>query len=477
MTPISRLVELLDTLLANVDKLPDHSKRDPVTGKLTYKRDPVSSSWGRETIRVAFPERGGGSGIGTRLRYLVSRYVLTVDDLIRTVTPLKALQPWINTAQSQFYSDFKAAMTRTFLDAKDADFIGCATALWVQTPLQKEEQRAAIPTHLEARLDEPIDFDLDHTIRVMRESADTDSFAVMAILLELALGSRSVDLINEEVMTLRLHDTDQTMVVRTGRSKVRSDEQWAIVKEATLDVKPIGLTPVECVAMLSRFREGIPAIVDELRKVHVVEMAGMTQLHALQFINSKLSVRFSERFHVAARRLFPEQAAFAESKGRKFTTHVFRALHCNMAYSLHGEGRSEDNFLKSRLQHVGYGSVVNYKTVRVVDAHKTVKSLKRKSPTGPRHRPAGPQTVELFDIHGKSHTMQKHRLRQGTTAEERLVVVRAIEAQLTSLEIPITSRAIMRMGIGSRCVNLLRAGRKKPLPSYECTSYGREKVL
>lgn len=306
MTSIQRLVDLLQSLLANTDRLPDHTTRDPVTKKLLYRSNPNGTDWALRTITTAFPEQTVGStGLGGRLRHLVGKYVLTTDDLELVEHLLKQLHPYINSAQSLYYSKMKAAMTRSFLSFKDEAFLAAASLCWVQTPAEKASQRQVIPDRLDERLESPIEFDLQDVLLVVQANKETIHSADMGILLELALGCRSIDLLRSEIMELSLHDTDPEMVVLTGHSKVRSDEQWELTKSGSIDLHPVGLTPAECVRMLGLYRTLIPQVVAAITEVHKDDLHDLTDLQAMQFVNNKLTVRYAEGLRAAARRCSP----------------------------------------------------------------------------------------------------------------------------------------------------------------------------
>jgi hypothetical protein len=380
------------------------------------------------------------------------------------------------------------AMTRLFLDNKSDEFLKACTLAWRQTPEEKYLEGKTLPSTLSTRLTNPLEFSLDSVLAVIRDNVDTDIFAHCGILLELGLGCRSVDLLNPSVMHLAI-SSNPLMVTMTGHSKIRSDALWEEVKQQTREVQPVGLTPQEALDMLTRYRVGLPEIIASFEPP-----SSLTPLQRLQFINNRLSLRFAGRLASAARQLFPDQAA----RGGKFGSHTFRALHANMSYALHGAGQSEDVFFKQRLQHADFGSVCNYKTVRlqptgfmkelaaicsrldrlegkvVMEEVVAEVTKKRKKPVLPQHRPVGDQYVTLRDNQKKEHTILKYKVRHGTSAEDRLDLVRDAESKLQSLAIPCTVRNIAALGIGSRCVNLLRTNRKKQRTSYSCTDYKRE---
>ena len=75
----NKLVTLLETLLANEDKLVDKTE-----GKSKGKAN--QKSYGMQTIRAAFPSEKESygvscSGIGTCILHLLSRYVTSVKEL------------------------------------------------------------------------------------------------------------------------------------------------------------------------------------------------------------------------------------------------------------------------------------------------------------------------------------------------------------------------------------------------------------
>jgi hypothetical protein len=99
-------------------------------------------------------------------------------------------------------------------------------------------------------------------------------FGQQGILLEAALGTRSIDLLNDKVMQMKLHPTNPKMVVMTGHSKVRSNGQWEDAKDEELDVEPVGMTPQEAMGLLENYREGIPEIIDQIKVTHKKKLTG-----------------------------------------------------------------------------------------------------------------------------------------------------------------------------------------------------------
>lgn len=379
-------------------------------------------------------------------------------------------------------------MTRMFLENKNKEFLEACTLAWRQTPEEKYIEGKTLPSTLATRLTNPLEFNLESVLAVIRDNVDSDIFAHMGIILEVCLGCRSVDLLNPSVMHLSL-SSNLLMLEMTGHSKIRSDAIWEEVKQQTREVQPVGLTPQETLDMLSRYRVGILEIIASFEPP-----SSLTPLQRLQFINHRLSLRFAGRLASAARQLFPEQS----ERGGKFGSHTCRALHANMSFSLYGAGQSEDVYFKEQLQHSDFGSVCNYKTVRLQPTgfHKELASIctrldrlegkvvveevvvevktKRKRPNRPQHRPVGDQYATMCDRQKKEHTILKYKVRHGTSAEDRLDLVHDAEAKLQALDIPCTVRNIAALGIGSRCVNLLRTNRKKQRTTYSCTDYKRE---
>ena len=533
MTKMQDLVSLLEQLLANKDNLPDHTARDPVTNKLLHvapkdKKD----TWFMQLIHEEFPDepwpRGDCFAIGSCLKHLIGKYVTTAGALKRVTTLLKDLQPYIAASQSQYYSDMKVTMSRTFTAGKDKNFLDRVAETWIQTSEQKAAQNVLIPSSLPSRMKKPIEFDLPDVLNTVRSHVDTERFAEMGILLETAVGTRSIDLLHPAVMEMKLHATNPKMVVLTGHSKVRSDGAWEEAKGGMLDVEPVGMSPTEAVAMLARYRTGIPEIINKIKVDHKDAMKDLTTLQKLQYVNAQLGVKFNARLGNAAKQLFPKQATFAKENGRKFATHAFRALHANAAYEMYGDGESEDVFFMNRLQHSGFGSVANYKTVRIKghgqgsgvsaqlvkdvadllgrvntldtfgqllqNAHEQVNvSLqlaqglpvgpalpivppvvkKRKCPDVPNYKPEGDQYAVLTNRLGTgTHVFLKYQIPRFTPEATRRLIIQDAEAKLDAHDIP--RKNVPKLGIGFRCFNLLRSDRHKPLPNYTCTDYDRE---
>lgn len=348
---MQRLTALVDTLLARKEELPYHRQRDQ-TKKLVR---PAPCTWHLALIRSMYPNEVD-RGFGSSLRRIVSKNVTTLDDL-HIIPRLKSLAPYIAASESMYFSLMHRGMTRMYLDTKSEAFLTACRLAWRQTAEEKLAERRTGPNTLSTRLTNPIEFQLDSVLAILRANVDSEVFAHMGVLLELALGCRSIDLLNPQVMQLESHGT---VCILTGHSKVRGDAQWEEAKQTVLEVTPVGLLPEEAQRMLTRYRQGLPSIIasftvpDEL-----------TPLQQMQFVNNRLSLKFAGQLAQAARQLFPDEAERVRSTGGKFGSHTFRALHCACSYNLHGQGQAEDCFFKTRLQHADFGSVANYKTVRL----------------------------------------------------------------------------------------------------------------
>lgn len=344
---MQRLAALVDTLLERKEELPYHRQRDQ-TNRLVR---PARCTWHLALIRSMFPDEVD-TGFGSSLRRIVSEHVTTVDDLW-IIPRLKSLAPYVAASESMYFSLMHRAMTRLFLDNKSEAFLTACREAWRQTAEEKLAERRQGPNTLSARLTNPIEFDLTTVLSCLRDNVDSEVFAHQGVLLELALGCRSIDLLNPFVMTC---SSNQTSCMLTGHSKVRGEAQWEEAKQTVLEVTPVGLLPDEAQRMLARYRQGLPELIASFQPP-----TSLTPLQRMQFINQRLSLKFTNRLAQAARQLFPEQAA----RGGKFGSHTFRALHCACSYNLHGAGQAEDVFFKTRLQHADFGSVSNYKTVRL----------------------------------------------------------------------------------------------------------------
>jgi len=103
-----------------------------------------------------------------------------------------------------------------------------------------------------------------------------------------------------------------------------------------------------------------------MQEEHQVELSQIhNHLKKVQYINRLLSARFNDRLGVAAKDLFPKQSEEAQRQKRPFGSHIARALYANMAFLLFGQGQQEDAFFMQQLQHIGFGSVVNYKQIQL----------------------------------------------------------------------------------------------------------------
>jgi len=331
--------------------------------------------------------------------------------------------------------------------------------------------------------------------------------------------------LNDQVMEAKINPDKPDEILLIGHSKVRSDGTWEEVKDEELSVKPIGLTPDEVMTMLTKYRKDIPR--DLAHLAEKFDLSKLLPLDKLHFINTKLTQMYNPKLGVAAKELFPVQAAEAKAQKRPFSSHAFRALHANAAFQLYGSGMNEDVFFRDRLRHAGFGSVTNYKQVRLsgynassggggVDAELALEVgklrselnnlkedmiqlaldqvnadakiadaagaqparpavvKKRKCPDVPAHLPIGPQTVDLVDVGGVTHTFNKFPRVDGLSLQDLQDRVDTGEAMLMSAGVPLKISNLRLLGIGARSVNLLWSGRRKALPNYGPQDYGRE---
>ena len=102
---------------------------------------------------------------------------------------------------------------------------------------EKEEAQRLNPGRLEERLQKPLFMPLVETFAAMQAHADTKDMGKLGWVLEAAVGTRSIDLMNPDVATITLNPANEDELLVKGHSKVRTDAQWEKVKKTAVVVK------------------------------------------------------------------------------------------------------------------------------------------------------------------------------------------------------------------------------------------------
>ena len=92
-------------------------------------------------------------------------------------------------------------------------------------------------------------------IQIIQQNKGSADKSILGFILECILGSRSVDLMNPEVMKIEPSRRSSSSVTITGHIKVRSDGQLEQVLAESRDVRPIGVSPDEAIRMVERYRQ------------------------------------------------------------------------------------------------------------------------------------------------------------------------------------------------------------------------------
>ena len=516
----SKLDTMIKTMLSNPEKMDNRRIRD-ASGELPSRNKDNPNSWYMKLIKSTFPEEEEAYGtncsaIGMCMRHLFSRYITTMKQLKDIAPLIKRLGVFIAASEAQYFFDVRVALKK---GKKSGAFELLADKLFKQSKDEKEEEQRLNPGNLEARLQKPLFMPLVETLAVMQANADTDDMGKLGWILEGAVGTRSIDLMNPEVATITLNPDNKEELLIKGHSKVRTEALWEKVKNTVAVVRPVALTAQQVVDGLERYRRHTAVDIAFINKSNADALSKLNGLARLQFVNEKLSAIWNNKLSEAAKLLFPVVAKEAAEQKRPFASHVARAFHANASYQLYGNGELENTYFKRALQHSNYGSIVNYQQLRVVapgaasetadltnlktDMHvlqekvselieicgkeakeekegkegeeEVVNQKKRKKPDVPKHLPKGPQFVTLKDKYGNDVRFQKLPRVIGLSEELALERVQKAEAMLLDHDILISARNVKALGIGQRSVNCLRI---KVVPSEsecEATDYSKER--
>jgi hypothetical protein len=501
------LEKLVDEFLANTDKLDNRRVRDE-EGNVTFRNKDRPDSWYMKKIKAAFPDEEEDYGtecaaIGTCMRHLYGKYVTNIKNLERIAPKIKKLGVYVAARESQYLTDIKRVFRTDTLKRE-------AKRLFAQSKEEKELELKLNPIKIDERLRNPLIMPLEETIATMKEFINTNEMGELGWILEAAIGSRSIDLMNPEIAEIGLNPENEDELLITGHSKVRSKEQWDEVKEKTVVVKPVGLTAYQAMEGLYYYRGETLRTIAFIQEKYADKLEDLDEVSYHQFINEKLGSIYNPKLSEAAKKLFPEVAAQAAKDKRAFASHAARAFHANASYALYGGDEHEDVYFRNRLQHAGFGSIANYKQIALaprkdpvapVDADLTdvkadvlshtrqIEVLKRKIEelTGggeegapkklnvPKHLPLGIQSNEFKARDGTILKLDKFPRRTGLTLAQFEKRLADAEKLLEDNNISSSSRNLKKLGLGQRTVRC-RTGANPVLPG-PCiiNDYSRER--
>jgi hypothetical protein len=271
---------------------------------------------------------------------------------------LMTLQPIVYKHPSSYHTMIKCAFELADIDPDMRSYINHKVNL---TKKQKEYYTMIATKKIETKLQYPYQFKPDDVLEYIQNHKKTQNMFVMGILLELSLGIRSIDLLNEQIMTASVSQCGAFLMVR-GHSKTRCEEEM-LASKTERKVKPIGLTAIEAYDMLQEYRLLNQPMLDKIETTFAHELARRLPRRRLQFLTQKLAKIRNRKLNTTLQKTFP----LHEPNARKLTTHVMRALHANLAYYLHNTDNLHiDLFMKRELCHSSFGSIVNYKSVELI---------------------------------------------------------------------------------------------------------------
>lgn len=454
---------LLNELLSRKDELLDRTLRDE-SGKITKTTKDKPSAWYMQLIKAKFPDEPTFAAFGISIRHLLAKYVTTRLHLTRVEQQLKDLGPYMHSRESHHLSSLtKALLVGTEL-LPDELFEDAVRKTFKQTLKQKDAQAESVPDNLEKKLLSPILFDVSNVFSIMEHYQNTEDVGILGILLELALGTRSIDLMMPDIMTCKLHPTNHLMLCITGCSKARNEEQWVHSKQKTLEIQPLGLPAPDVLKMLDTYRSILKPVVDEYKADKTLRF--LTELQQLHSVTTRVAHFMSKKLSNAAMKMFPTEYSFAMESKRTFSSHVFRALHANLSYYIHGENQVEEMFFKARLNHSGYGSILNYKGVGlkplIIPGERVTRTKKpKKRKEAPVKQEKDLEIVTIVDSDGNPHVFTKFQTVMKLSDEASEARVRLGEQMLGSAGIKQTSANLKKLRLGQRAVNKYHISSKK----------------
>jgi hypothetical protein len=502
----NKLIVLLNEFKNNPSKMIDHRQRDD-TGKLQAHNKDDPNSWFMKMIKTTFPnEPFSCYALGTCIRHLIELHVTSTKELIIIAPLLKQVGKYIAAREAQYFSDITKALTKN--KKRSAEFRELAKKLFVQTPAEKKLDAEINPSKLDMFLSEPLQFNLPFVLATIISNLESVDRPEMGITLELIFGTRSIDLINEEIAEVTVCKTNPMMLTITGHSKIRSGEKLLDVLSTPRDFYPNGCSPIQALKLLYRYRVLCSPDIEWVKDKFQVEIDDLPPLERIHFINEKLTYIFNASLVKAAHTMFPEQALVADKRGQRFGSHIARALSINMSIILYmPQGSSRDMYMRDHLQHTGFGSTVNYKQVvfnevgaggyvssdakevsnklivhiaefksDILDQKKEIDTLRleidelktsrgipvipqtKKRKTAP-HRAIGEVVVTLIDVDGNQHDLIRiNRGMPNSTEKQKQERVDIVEKILAEHKIENTYKNMQKMGIGTRSIKLLRTG-------------------
>jgi hypothetical protein len=314
-------------------------------------------------IHTSFPDEDFScAALGVCIRRLIERYVTNQPQFKKIWPLLKQMGTYIAARESQYFSDITKALKA---GKKSASFKELVTKTVVQTAAEKALDRELNPSNLDDRVKDPIWLELAKFVKTVMDNKHTTDRDTLGWILEAAVGSRSIDLVNPEIMTVKRGTSSSSSIAITGHSKIRNDGQWEQVKNAApREIRPIGMTPEEVLAGIERYRAMVAPDIAFIQAKHKAEINKLAPLNKLHFMNEKLTKMMNPGLGKAAKELFPEEAAIAAARSQPWASHVARALNANAAVELYMKpGESVDVFMRDHLQHANFGTSVSYKQV------------------------------------------------------------------------------------------------------------------
>ena len=328
----------------------------------------------------------------------------------------------------------------------------------------------------------------------------------MGVCLEHMVGTRSIDLINEELMTIKIDPENKKKLLITGHSKVRNDEKLRDALASPRSFFPVGGSPQEVLDLLQRYRKITAVDVRHIKDKYqdqIYELTGIQQTH---FINRKLSQYYNKDLVNSISNWYPEQAAIAAQRipRQHFGSHIARALSVQLSIfeNMKPDG-SPDIYMRDHLQHAGFGSAPHYKQVKFIEMgnsgtyativdkelgsklinqvveyrteqkkemdllreeiyelkkSKGVDVVQIKKRKVAAHRTIVDVFVTLTDREGNNHVLKKLKRGPNHSTEEYMQErVTNVENILKEKNINNSVANIKRMGIGSRSINVLRS--------------------
>jgi hypothetical protein len=292
------------------------------------------------------------------IEHYLPKCVTSLSDFKSIELDLMTLQPIVYKHPSSYHTMIKCAFE--LADNIDADMRSYINNRVNLSKKQKEYYTMLSTRKIETKLQHPYKFRPEDVLEYIQSQKKTENMFLMGVLLELTLGIRSIDLLNDQIMTASVSNCGSFLMVR-GHSKTRCEEDMLASKQER-KVQPIGLTATEAYDMLQEYRRVNQPMILQIETTFAHELARRPPRRRIQFLTQKVAKKRNRGLNMSLK-TFP----LYEPNGRKLTTHVMRALHANLAYYLHNTDNLHiDLFMKRELCHSSFGSVVNYKSVELI---------------------------------------------------------------------------------------------------------------